>query len=253
MYRRSTQRQYKVRTERGSETTCHPQYDLGVLAQAAKRYSSAIRHYRKEIAQSGYHKAHYNLGVILQTCERYGKAIEEFEKATFGDPRLHEAYNNLGVCFSRLGQFRRALRAFAKAVRLKKGDAAYLANFGRTYKCVGQHEKAIATLRKAVAITPTHWPAVTLLGYMLLDRDRTVSEGIELLRKALRARPRDAQTLASLAIAHLKYGRLGSAARLADKAERIAPHDAFVKEQVRWVRTKKGTKPSRIRQTIPES
>jgi Flp pilus assembly protein TadD len=138
-------------------------------------------------------------------------------------------------------------------VRLKKGDASYLANFGRAYKCVGQHEKAVATLRKAVAIAPTDWPAVTLLGYVLLDRDRTVSEGIELLRKALRARPRDAQTLASLAIAHLKLGRLGSAARLANKAEEIAPRDAFVTEQVRCVRTKKGMTQSRGRQTIPES
>lgn len=246
-------RRYRIGKPGGSTTYIHPHYDLGTLSQGLGAYRKAVWHYKKEIKLTGYYKAHYNLGVILQERKRYRDAIGEFRKALRRNPRLHEAYNNLGYCYFHLGNCEDAVSAYSKAVNLRRRDPTYLTNLGRAYARAGRYQEAVATMRRAMVLAPDHLATRTVLGYLLLERKETLSEGIRLLRAANRSNPSDPQVLASLASGYLNLGRLQEAAELLRKAKGLAPKDAFVLEEVRRShrrgRTLAGAKAQRV---LPE-
>lgn len=229
------------REAQGEEATennhggAHGDYDIGTLAQAFGRHRKAIRLYKKEIARTSYFKAHYNLGVIFQGQKKWAAAIEEYRKALRRNPRLHQAWNNLGICYGRLEIHKKAIGAFSKAIKLSRKDPMYVTNLGIAHAYSGAYKRAIATLRKALTLAPTNIEALKQLGYLLIDQDLSLTEGMQLLRKAARISSNDPLIIASLGLGHLKMGRVGQAKRLAQKAKRLAPKDRFVLEQVRKI------------------
>ena len=214
------------------ESSSHPHYELGSLAQGIGWYQKAIHEYKREIAQTNYYKAHYNLATILKEQRKYSEASKEFNKAVKRNPKMAEAYNNLGIIYTERKSINLAVRAFSKAIRIKRTDPTFLFNLGFAYAQAAQFHKAIDAFRKAIKIAPRNLDVLKNLGYLLIDQEISVSEGLGLLREALRRAPKDGQILAGLAVGYMKQKQFVEAKQIAAKAKQLRPKDRFVSEQV---------------------
>src|SRR5207249_6671205 len=88
------------------------------------------------------------------------------------------AYSNLVTLYYREGRFPESVDAFSQALELDPNSALRHRNLGDAYRKVGEEARAIVSYRRAV----------------------------DLSREALRANPRDAVTVAKLAVYEAKLG-----------------------------------------------
>lgn len=213
----------------------HGHYDVGTVAQGVGRVRRAIAEYKREIRLSNYYKAHYNLGVIYEERGRHQAAMDEYKAAIRLHPTLADAHNNLGRIYSRRGQYDKAIKEYLRAARLDRREPLYPINLGIALVKSGERRRAIRHFRRALRLDPKNVDAMVNLGFVLIDRPGSISEGIEVLKKALRVLPRGPFVLAGLAIGYLRLGKVALAKRLARRAVRLAPKDAFVTKHTRRI------------------
>jgi len=208
-------------------------FELGALAQSLGQDRKAFALYRKEIARTGYYKAYYNLGTLLEQRGRYGEAIQAFKRAIKGCPGLHLAHNYLGLIYTQVDRPKEAARAFSRAIQLNKLDPVPVNNLGLTYWSSGRAREAEKAFRRALSLAPSNPEALTNLGDLLVSECISISEGIALLRKARRIRPRDPEILIRLASACLRRGALTEARRLVRELEKLHPETRWVVRRLR--------------------
>jgi tetratricopeptide (TPR) repeat protein len=137
---------------------------------------------------------------------KFELAIRQVRRSIEIQPIYPEAYNALGLLLGRTGQDPvSVITAFQTAIRQREefADAHY--NLGLVLAQIGQVDSAIAELRKALRYDPKSPDVPNALGLALMDRN--MDEGIELLSRATRLKPRFVEAEFNLALAyHRKFG-----------------------------------------------
>ena len=199
----------------------------GDIAGAARELGEAIRlrpHFW------GHHQA---LGLIYFRAGRFADAAAEFRRVTEMQPDLAVGYQSLGTAFHMVGDLDRAVPNYEKAIELSPSPAS-LNNLGTLYYRQGHFSAAARSYEKALELQPSRAVTHRNLGdaYRRLgnaDGARAAyRQAAELRRNLLRVNPRDAPTLAGLALLQAKLGELSEATQLAARAVEIAPENPEV-------------------------
>jgi tetratricopeptide (TPR) repeat protein/TolB-like protein len=169
---------------------------LGLESFREGQYAQALKAFRRvtELQPdnpwgfSGLGYTYYASGDAKQAIESFRRAL-----AIGGDPSAH---TNLGVVLYAEGRYTEAAESFEEAVRLSPNDPAKHRNVGDAYQRLGQSARA----RRAYA------------------------RAVELCQGQLRTNPRDARTLAQLAVYEGKLGRVQDSVRHADEAVALGSH-----------------------------
>jgi tetratricopeptide (TPR) repeat protein len=139
-----------------------------LLPEAERNYVAAIKR-----APESY-VAHYNLGAVYVKLERYEDAFREFERSLLIAPSLN-GYLNLGVLYYYQGQYQKAAEKWRQAVEFAPNSYMAHGDLAAAYRWIpAEANKAPEELRVA----------------------------IDLLKKAIPAKPGDAQLHAQLAAYH---------------------------------------------------
>lgn len=126
-----------------------------------------------------------------QSLSRMADAVQAYRLVVEGQPRDWEAWNNLGNALTGEGDRFGAVEALRTADRINPDSAATTLNLARSLVLVGEFDEAEDILRQTVDRDSSDIPAVLDLA-ALLTRRRMNYESAELLDRATRAEPNNA-------------------------------------------------------------
>ena len=181
------------------------QNNLGKLFHEMGRPDSALHHYNLAlVADPDFAGAYYNKGVLFASQGLVDSSIASYEAALSRDSTLFEASNNLGVMFEGSGKVQAAIDAYKRAASLQPDFAPAYANLGRAALLMGEKDIAIESAHRAIDLTPG-----LIDGYI------------------------------TLGTAYLLKQEFDRSIQFLEEAERIAPEDQLVKQNLAYVREQK--------------
>jgi serine/threonine-protein kinase len=204
--------------------------ELGRAYAATGRGEDAIQSLRRAVEINPFDPEHYNaLGTIANGLGRYSEAADAFRKVAELEPHKVRGYSNLGAMQLKMGLFDEAANTFQNMLKIQENPTVYT-NLGITYANLGRFAEAVRMLQKAVDVEPNEARLVNLAdGYRWLgDRgnaDPIYDKAIAVAFQKLKADPKDAGTIAALALSSAKMGKFPQAMQYIAMARHIKPND----------------------------
>ena len=126
-------------------------------------------------------------------------------------------------------QYEAAAEAYTKALELtggrRNGDWAIYYTRGMSYERAGMWPQAEADLKKALELNPGQPEVLNYLGYSWIDQDLNLEPALDMIERAVEARPRDGYIIDSLGWAFYKLGRIDEAVKTLEQAVTLLPND----------------------------
>lgn len=173
--------------------------NLGIACASTGRTSEAASHFKRALAvDSTRSRIHVNLARALMQQKKYREAITHSRAALRLDLDLDAARNNLGIALLQTGHAAEAAREFEIVIASNPGDLTVHRNLLAARNRQKNLERAERFFRRMLASHP-HIPELNYtLGSILINRGRR-TQGIGLLRRALKLRPEFKQASVLLA------------------------------------------------------
>ncbi|WP_404338735.1 tetratricopeptide repeat protein [Sphingomonas sp. MMS12-HWE2-04] len=139
-----------------------------------------------------------------------------------------------GALLGDLGRNDEAAAAYGRALGLAGEAGSWKLHYlqGRAYDRAGNWAAALPALRRAVALAPDEAAPLRYLGYALVLRGEALEEAQQLLERASKLRPEDADISNSLAWAYYRRGDVARALPLLERAAKADPGGAQVNEHL---------------------
>jgi len=191
---------------RDDPTNPQAYYLLGRFALEANQPAEAVEHFRKMVVLSpGFEPAYYLLAMAQIDINKPGEAVATLESARkrFQPSFALEFWT--GMALTRQKEYAEALKHYtaaeviAKATEPKQLDARFYFQLGATCERKGDYEEAEKHFEKCLELAPDFDEAMNYLGYMWAERGLKLERARELIEKALKAEPKNAAYLDSLA------------------------------------------------------
>ncbi|MDD5297989.1 MAG: tetratricopeptide repeat protein [Rhodocyclaceae bacterium] len=163
----------------------------------------ALASCRKALALNpGIAEAYVNLGNALMDMGNIAESITSYRLALAIKPHLAEAHSCLGNALRLDGQGNDAVSHCLLALELQPDSAVCQTNLGYALNSVGRKKEAIVVLQQSLTRNPDDADTLYALGNALCERN--LSEGIDLVRRALALKPdlTHAHTLLLFALSH---------------------------------------------------
>jgi tetratricopeptide (TPR) repeat protein/predicted Ser/Thr protein kinase len=188
---------------------------LGNAYLAAGNKNKAIPAFEKAVQIDPYYWVNVDqLAIAYDTFGDYENALRAFRKVIELEPASPMGYENVGLVYMQEGRYSESISSLEKALQLDPSFQHY-SNLGSAYLYVKRYADAVRMLEKAVAMSPNQEAVVGNLAqaYLFLGQkekaQETFNQAIALAYRELQVNPRDAATMADLA---LYYANTGSAA-----------------------------------------
>lgn len=142
----------------------------------------------------------------------------------------------LGDGYKRAEKWPDALRAYDAALALPVPDegrmwSVYFSR-GMAHERNGDFPKAAADMRKSLELSPDRPEVLNYLGYSYVDRGENLDEALDMIQRAVAARPDSGYIIDSLAWALYRMGRYDEALVHMEKASLLEPVDPVVTDHL---------------------
>jgi tetratricopeptide (TPR) repeat protein len=224
------------------EDPTNPQayYFLGRFALEANKPAEAVEDFSKMVMLSPeFEPAYYLLAMAQIDVNKPADAVATLEKARkkFAPSFALEFWT--ATALSRQKNYSEALKHYtaaevmAKAADSKQLDERFYFEVGATYERKGDYEEAEKHFEKCLTLAPDFAEAQNYLGYMWAEHGTKLDKAKELIEKAVKAQPKNAAYLDSLAWVLFKMNQPEEALTYALKAVDLCePPDATVFDHV---------------------
>jgi tetratricopeptide (TPR) repeat protein len=163
-----------------------------------------------------------------------GKAAEAQAalESAIGRTGAPELYESLAELLAREDRPERALALLSSAAAQRPKDAALQFALGAAYQKAGKSEEAIAAMRRVLTLDQNNAAAMNFIGYLYAERGENLPEAERLAHKAVALQPKSGAFLDSLGWVLFREGRLREAVDALEKAVRLAPEEATIREHL---------------------
>ena len=224
------------------EDPTNPQayYFLGRFALEANKPAEAAENFSKMLLLSPeFEPAYYLLAMAQIDSNKPGDAVATLEKARKKFPPSFALEFWTATALSRQKNYSEALKHYttaeviAKATDPKQLDERFYFELGATCERKGDYEEAEKYFQKCLQLAPDFAEAQNYLGYMWAEHGTKLEKARELIEKAVKAQPKNAAYLDSLAWVLFKSNQPKEALPYALQAvEFCSPPDATVFDHV---------------------
>jgi len=204
---------------------------LGSAYLATGKKQEAVQSYQRAIEINPYYSLNYlQLGAAYLQFGDNAKALAAFQRSTELNPGSSVGYSNIGIVYYRQGKWNQCIPAFQKALEIQPSSEAY-SNLGTAYFFLKRYDDSIKMYEKAVELNPGSEVYVGNLAdaYRASGKIQKASlsyeKAIQLAFKEYRVNPRNADTLASIALYYAKKGAASNALEFIRRARAIKPDD----------------------------
>jgi tetratricopeptide (TPR) repeat protein len=191
---------------RDDPTNPQAYYYLGRLALEAKEPADAAEYFSKAVLMSpDFESGYYYLAMAQIDLNKPSEALTTLDKARRRFPQSFALEFYTALAFSREKAYAEALRHFvaaeviAKATDPKMLDEGFYFQLGATCERKGDLTQAEEYFQKCLKLAPNFDEAMNYLGYMWAEHDLKLDQARELIEKAVKAEPKNAAYLDSMA------------------------------------------------------
>jgi tetratricopeptide (TPR) repeat protein len=167
--------------------------NLHQYEKAIPEYEKSLEIYKKWGVKPEWIFDYTYLGTAYHQCKMYRQEEKLYKKAQQDFPDDPNLVANQVVFSLALGDTVAANRYMAKGITLMKGmsmsESSMAEILGSGYAFAGATEKAEKYFRQALILEPENPVRMNNLAYFLINNDRDINEGMELIEKALKFKP----------------------------------------------------------------
>ena len=189
-------------------------YYLGRMALEDKKPADAADYFGKTLLMNPeFESGYYFLAMAQIDQDKTSEALNTLDKARQKFPQSFALEFYTALAFSREKAYAEALRHFvtaeviAKATDPKLLDESFYFQLGAACERKGDLTQAEQYFQKSLLLAPNFAEAMNYLGYMWAEHDLKLDQARELIEKAVKAEPKNAAYLDSLAWVMFKLKR----------------------------------------------
>jgi tetratricopeptide (TPR) repeat protein len=212
--------------------------DIGYFYTLLHQYDKAIPEYKKtfEIYEKWDTKPQWiyyylHLGNAYHNTGQYRKEKQLYKKAEKDFPDDDLLINRQAILSLTLGDTVVANRYIRNYISLHKerssSEATMANNLAIMYEEAGIPDKAEAYYREAYSLDTNNPTRMNSLAYFLIDKDRNINEGLEVINKALELSPDDYSFIETKGWGFFKQGKYQEALDLLQKSWDLRRKDAI--------------------------
>jgi tetratricopeptide (TPR) repeat protein len=210
---------------------------LGDLYEDLKKPELAIKAYERIPASSPLARnAQIQEAVDLDALDRTDEAKQKLDHVIAEHPKDTEAIVELGNIQRGRKQFADCGTTYGKAIdTLAKPEKSNWVMFyfrGICYERSHQWPAAEADMKKALELYPEQPLVLNYLGYSWVDQGLHMSEGMDMIRRAVDQRPDDGYIVDSLGWAYYRIGNYDEAVKNLERAVELKPEDPTINDHL---------------------
>jgi tetratricopeptide (TPR) repeat protein len=210
---------------------------LGDLYEDLKKPELAIKAYERIPTSSPLARnAQIQEAVDLDALDRTDEAKQKLDHVIAEHPKDTEAIVELGNIQRGRKQFADCGTTYGKAIdTLAKPEKSNWVMFyfrGICYERSHQWPAAEADMKKALELYPEQPLVLNYLGYSWVDQGLHMSEGMDMIRRAVDQRPDDGYIVDSLGWAYYRIGNYDEAVKNLERAVELKPEDPTINDHL---------------------
>ena len=207
------------------------------LLENLQRYELATIAYRRVPRDHpSYYIAELGRAEALRRSEKTDAAIEVLEQLsqTHGDvPVIHVSAGDL---YRQLEQYGNAVIAYDKALELyvERENDQWFVHYARgiAHERLDQWEEAETDFRKSLELNPEHPQVLNYLGYSMVEKRINLDEALDMIERAVAARPDSGYIIDSLGWVLYRLGRYDESIGHMERAAELEPVDPTVNDHL---------------------
>ena len=225
---------------RDDPTNPQVHYCLGRLALEDKKPAEAADHFSKTVLlRPDLETAYYFLALAQVDLNKGSEALATLDKARQKFPQSFAMEFYTALAYSRQKLYAEALKHFVAAEVIGKAtdpsqlNEGFYFELGATYERKGDYDQAEKYFEKSLGLAPNFAGAMNYLGYMWAEHGLKLEKARELIEKAVKAEPKNAAYLDSMAWVLFKLNQPAEALPYALKAAELSEQpDATVCDHI---------------------
>ena len=211
---------------------------LGGIAEKLKQPERAIQFYASVPTDSPMRRiSELQLGITLSETGKVDEAKQHLKSLIESDPSDIRSYIAYGSVLSEAKDYKAMAETYDKAIGVvgpvpKAGDWTIFFQRGIAYERLKQWDKAEPNFRKALELNPEQPQVLNYLGYSLVDMSKNLEEGLDMIRRAVEARPDDGYIVDSLGWAYYRMGKFEESVTELERAVQLRAGDATINDHL---------------------
>lgn len=207
------------------------------LLDDLEQYDLAVATYKKVPPGSpDHHASELGRAEALRSAGKPDAAIEVLEQLAVDYPTLPTVYSALGDLMRQQEDYEGAARAYDSALEFTEAEAParwfLLYARGISRERIGEWEAAEADFRAALELRPDQPQVLNYLGYSLVEKHVKLDEALDMIERAVAARPDSGYIVDSLGWVLYRLGRYDEAVVHMEKAVELMPVDPVVTDHL---------------------
>ena len=207
------------------------------LLENLQRYELATSAYKRVPRDHpSYYIAELGRGEALRRAGKTDAAVEVLEQLSQSHEDVPLVHVSAGDLYRQQEQFDNAAAAYDRALELyaERDTDQWFVHYARgiSYERLGQWDKAEADFRKALELNPEHPQVLNYLGYSMVEKRINLDEALDMIERAVAARPDSGYILDSLGWVLYRLGRYDEAIGHMERAAELEPVDPVVNDHL---------------------
>lgn len=215
----------------------YPAMALGSLYESMRQHQAAIDIYRSIPSDAALRReASMQEALNLNVLKRHSEAVALLAELVETEPSDVAAAIALGNVHRSLEDFEKAATVYTSAIDAFEDVPNPLWTLyyyrGIALERTGRWPEAEKDFREALKLSPEHPLVLNYLGYSYIDRGENLDEAVDMVRRAVAARPDDGYIVDSLGWAYYRLGRYEEAVEELERAVSLRSGDPVINDHL---------------------
>lgn len=207
------------------------------LLDNLQQYDLAVEAYRLVPADSNdHHAAELGRAEVLDRSGKTDAAVEVLQNLAAQDPGFPGVHVALADLQRRQENYAAAVASYDTAIALTDSAAGgnWFLHYARgiSHERLKQWDQAEADFRRALELNPDQPQVLNYLGYSLVERQEKLDEALDMIERAVAARPDSGYIVDSLGWVLFRLGRYDEAVEHMERAVELMPVDPVVNDHL---------------------
>ncbi|MFY2823699.1 tetratricopeptide repeat protein [Ruegeria sp. MALMAid1280] len=207
------------------------------LLDDLEQYDLAVDAYRKvPPSSSDYHAAELGRAEVLSRWGKKDAAAEVLQTLASQSPYLPSVHVALADLQRQQEEYAAAVASYDRAIDLTEGSTGgnWFLHYARgiSHERLKNWDQAEADFRRALELNPDQPQVLNYLGYSLVERHEKLDEALDMIERAVAARPDSGYIVDSLGWVLFRLGRYDEAVEHMERAVELMPVDPVVNDHL---------------------
>ena len=207
------------------------------LLEELGQFGLAIEVYKKvPSADIASHASELGRAAALRSSGKPDAAIEVLRQLAHRFPKMAIVHSTLGDALRSQDRFTKAVSSYDRALELipegSRGRWFVLYARAIAHERLDNWEKAEADFRAALELNPEHPQVLNYLGYSMVEKQINLAEALDMIERAVAARPDSGFIVDSLGWILYRLGRYGEAVAHMERAVELMAVDPVVNDHL---------------------